>query len=117
MDLASPPDAQRSCRAASIIVPAMNYPAFRAGRPAPRRSTRATSTGCSPAGPDGTVTEKIADYFQRTLLPLADVVLDIHSGGKTLDFLPFAALAPAAGQEAGGGAAWPPCRRSTRPTP
>ena len=25
------------------------------------------------------------------LLPLADYVLDIHSGGKTLDFLPFAA--------------------------
>jgi N-alpha-acetyl-L-2,4-diaminobutyrate deacetylase len=35
------------------------------------------------------VTEKIADYFQRTLLPLADVVLDIHSGGKTLEFVPF----------------------------
>ncbi|MCY1438128.1 N-alpha-acetyl-L-2,4-diaminobutyric acid deacetylase [compost metagenome] len=37
------------------------------------------------------MTQKIADYFQRTLLPLADVVLDIHSGGRTLDFLPFAA--------------------------
>jgi len=36
------------------------------------------------------VTEKIADYFQRTLIPMADAVLDFHSGGKTLDFLPFA---------------------------
>jgi len=36
------------------------------------------------------VTEKIADYFQRTLLPMADVVVDIHAGGKTLDFIPFA---------------------------
>jgi N-alpha-acetyl-L-2,4-diaminobutyrate deacetylase len=44
-----------------------------------------------PGRPDGTVTEKIADYFQRYLLPLADIVLDFHSGGKTLDFLPFAA--------------------------
>jgi predicted deacylase len=45
-----------------------------------------------PAGrPDGTVTEKIADYFQRVLLPMADVVLDFQSGGKTLDFLPFCA--------------------------
>ncbi|MCY1292889.1 N-alpha-acetyl-L-2,4-diaminobutyric acid deacetylase [compost metagenome] len=37
------------------------------------------------------MTQKIADYFQRYLLPLADLVLDIHSGGRTLDFLPFAA--------------------------
>jgi N-alpha-acetyl-L-2,4-diaminobutyrate deacetylase len=37
------------------------------------------------------VTQKIADYFQRTLLPMADVVLDFHSGGRTLDFVPFAA--------------------------
>ncbi|WP_177486089.1 succinylglutamate desuccinylase/aspartoacylase family protein, partial [Pseudomonas sp. F16(2018)] len=44
-----------------------------------------------PGRPDGSVTEKIADYFRRTLLPLADIVLDIHSGGRTLDFLPFAA--------------------------
>ena len=44
-----------------------------------------------PGRPDGTVTEKIADYFQRMLVPMADVVLDIHAGGKTLDFVPFAA--------------------------
>ena len=44
-----------------------------------------------PGRPDGTLTEKIADYFQRCLLPLADYVLDIHSGGKTLQFVPFAA--------------------------
>lgn len=37
------------------------------------------------------MTEKIADYFTRVLLPLADVVLDFHSGGRTLDFLPYAA--------------------------
>src|SRR5690606_17231275 len=34
---------------------------------------------------------KIADYFQRELLPRADIVLDFHSGGRTLDFLPFCA--------------------------
>jgi N-alpha-acetyl-L-2,4-diaminobutyrate deacetylase len=37
------------------------------------------------------VTEKIADYVTRHLLPLADIVLDFHSGGRTLDFLPYAA--------------------------
>jgi N-alpha-acetyl-L-2,4-diaminobutyrate deacetylase len=44
-----------------------------------------------PGAPDGTVTQKIADYVQRMLVPMADIVLDFHSGGKTLDFLPFAA--------------------------
>jgi N-alpha-acetyl-L-2,4-diaminobutyrate deacetylase len=37
------------------------------------------------------VTEKIADYVTRHLIPLADIVLDFHSGGRTLDFLPYAA--------------------------
>lgn len=73
-----------------IIVPAMNYPAFRA-------STRTSPIDGGnlnrsfPGRPDGTITEKIADFFSRTLLPLADVVVDIHSGGKTLAFVPFAA--------------------------
>ena len=44
-----------------------------------------------PGKSDGTVTEKIADYFLNNLVPEADIVLDFHSGGKTLDFIPFAA--------------------------
>lgn len=73
-----------------IIVPAMNYPAFSA---ATRTSPidRGNLNRSFPGRPDGTVTQKIADYFQRVLLPMADVVLDFHSGGKTLDFLPYAA--------------------------
>jgi N2-acetyl-L-2,4-diaminobutanoate deacetylase len=73
-----------------IIVPAMNYPAFRAAR----RTSPIDAGNLNrifPGRPDGNVTEKIADYFQRFLLPLADIVLDYHSGGRTLDFLPFAA--------------------------
>jgi N-alpha-acetyl-L-2,4-diaminobutyrate deacetylase len=74
-----------------IILPFMNYPAFCAGR----RTSPVDGGNLNrvfPGRPDGTVTEKIADYFQRYLLPLADYVLDLHSGGKTLDFLPFAAV-------------------------
>ncbi len=89
-------DLARSLRAQDItgrviIVPMMNYPAFRAGR----RTSPIDGGNLNrlfPGKPDGSVTEKIADYFQRTLLPMADVVLDIHSGGKTLDFAPFAAV-------------------------
>jgi len=73
-----------------IIVPYFNYPAFRA---ATRTSPidRGNLNRAFPGRPDGTVTEKIADYFQRTLLPMADLAVDFHSGGKTLDFVPFAA--------------------------
>ena len=48
------------------------------------------------------MTGKIADYVTRALLPRADIVLDFHSGGRTLDFLPFAAahLLPDKVQEA-----------------
>ncbi|TPI35003.1 N-alpha-acetyl diaminobutyric acid deacetylase DoeB [Mesorhizobium sp. B3-2-1] len=73
-----------------IIVPAMNYPAFRAGtRTSP--IDKGNMNRSFPGRPDGTVTQKIADYFQRELLPRADIVFDFHSGGKTLDFVPFCA--------------------------
>lgn len=73
-----------------IIVPAMNYPAFCAGaRTSP--IDKGNLNRIFPGRPDGGVTEKIADYFTRHLLPMADVALDFHSGGKTLDFLPYAA--------------------------
>jgi N-alpha-acetyl-L-2,4-diaminobutyrate deacetylase len=73
-----------------VIVPYMNQPAFRA---ATRTSPidRGNMNRAFPGRPDGSVTERIADYFQRCLLPLADFVLDLHSGGRTLDFVPFAA--------------------------
>lgn len=73
-----------------IIVPAMNYPAFCACR---RTSPidGANMNRLFPGRANGTVSEKIADYFQTALLPLADIVLDFHSGGRTLDFVPFAA--------------------------
>ncbi len=74
-----------------IIVPAMNYPAFeKAKRVSPIDG--ANLNRVFPGKPYGTVTEIIADYFSTVLLPLSDFVLDIHSGGKTLDFLPFVAI-------------------------
>jgi N-alpha-acetyl-L-2,4-diaminobutyrate deacetylase len=73
-----------------IVVPFMNFPAFRAGR----RTSPIDGGNLNrsfPGQPDGSATEKIADFFERRLLPLADLVLDFHSGGRTLDFVPFAA--------------------------
>lgn len=84
-----------------IIVPALNYPAFRAGtRTSP--IDKGNMNRSFPGAPDGTVTQKIADYVQRHLLPRADIVLDFHSGGRTLDFVPFCAahILPDKAQEA-----------------
>ncbi|GAA0780459.1 N-alpha-acetyl diaminobutyric acid deacetylase DoeB [Roseibium denhamense] len=72
-----------------IIVPAFNYPAFEAGtRTSP--IDKGNLNRSFPGRPDGTVTQKIAHYFDSVLIPMADIVLDFHSGGKTLDFVPFA---------------------------
>ncbi len=74
-----------------IIVPAFNYPAFRAGR----RNSPIDSGNLNrafPGDPKGSVTEKIADYFLRMLVPQADLVLDIRSGGESLEFVPLAAV-------------------------
>jgi len=73
-----------------IIVPMMNAPAVQA---ASRTSPidKGNMNRAFPGHPAGTQTERVADYFSRVLIPLCDYALDIHSGGKTLDILPFAA--------------------------
>ncbi|MGR2739475.1 N(2)-acetyl-L-2,4-diaminobutanoate deacetylase DoeB [Billgrantia sp. Q4P2] len=73
-----------------IIVPMMNMPAAMAGkRTSPMDGGNLNRS--FPGDPDGTVTEKIADYFTRVMVPMCDVVLDLHSGGRTLDIIPFGA--------------------------
>jgi predicted deacylase len=41
-----------------------------------------------PGSPDGPPNEQLADYFTRVLFPMADIVIDIHSGGRTAWFIP-----------------------------
>ena len=73
-----------------IILPYMNYPAFRAGtRVSPIDAVNLNRA--FPGRADGTPSQKIANYINDVLVPVADIVLDYHSGGKTLDFLPYAA--------------------------
>ena len=73
-----------------IIIPMMNYPAFQAAtRVSP--IDQLNMNRIFPGDASGTITRLIADYITRVLLPMCDYVLDIHSGGKTLEFLPFAA--------------------------
>jgi N-alpha-acetyl-L-2,4-diaminobutyrate deacetylase len=41
-----------------------------------------------PGRPDGPPNEQLADYFTRVLFPMSDVVIDMHSGGRTAWFIP-----------------------------
>jgi len=70
-----------------ILVPALNMPAAKAGRrlsPLDGMNMNRAFPG-SPAGP---VTSQIAHYLTTVLFPASDVVIDIHSGGRSMDFLP-----------------------------
>jgi len=70
-----------------IILPALNLPAVKAGtRLSPIDG--ANMNRAFPGSRDGTITSMIAHFVYTEILPRADVVLDIHSGGKTLDFVP-----------------------------
>jgi N-alpha-acetyl-L-2,4-diaminobutyrate deacetylase len=56
-------------------------------------STRLWPSGANfnrsfPGRPDGSPNEQLADYFTRVLFPMADVVIDMHSGGNAFWFLP-----------------------------
>lgn len=73
-----------------IVLPGLNFPAVRAAaRCSPIDGGNMNRS--FPGRPDGTVTAMIAHYVATVLVPRADLVLDLHSGGKTLDFVPFAA--------------------------
>ena len=41
-----------------------------------------------PGSPQGAANEQLADYFTRVLFPAAEIVIDMHSGGRTAWFLP-----------------------------
>jgi N-alpha-acetyl-L-2,4-diaminobutyrate deacetylase len=69
-----------------VVVPVISKDASRA-------NTRLWPSGANfnrsfPGRPDGPPNEQLADYFTRVLFPLSDVVVDMHSGGRTAWFLP-----------------------------
>ena len=74
-----------------IIFPMANFPAGMAGR---RTSPidDANLNRSFPGNPDGTVTQQIAYYIESTLLPMADLVCDLHSGGSSLMYVPCALI-------------------------
>lgn len=80
-----------SVRGRIIIVPALNLPAVEAGtRCSPVDGVNMNR--CFPGQRDGGLTQMIAHYVSAVLLPMADVQIDLHSGGKTLEYTPTVIL-------------------------
>ncbi len=69
-----------------VVIPVISTAASRA-------NTRMWPSGANfnrsfPGSPDGPPNEQLADFFTRVLFPMADVVIDMHSGGRTAWFIP-----------------------------
>lgn len=70
-----------------IILPAANLPAAKAGlRTSPIDDLNLNRV--YPGDPAGTPTLAIAHYVETVLMPKADYVFDLHSGGSSLMYLP-----------------------------
>ena len=70
-----------------ILIPSLNMPAAKtATRLSPVDGKNLNR--CFPGNPEGTVTEAIAHYLTRALFPISDIIIDIHSGGRTMAVLP-----------------------------
>ena len=70
-----------------IILPMANYPAARAGnRVSPLDDGNLARL--YPGDPLGTPTRAIAHFIETELMSRADLVLDLHSGGSSLNYLP-----------------------------
>src|SRR5258708_22711665 len=72
-----------------IILSAANFPAAMAGmRTSPIDEGNLNRS--FPGDPDGRPTAMIAHYIENVLLPMADFVVDLHSGGSSLTYIPSA---------------------------
>jgi len=74
-----------------ILLPMANFPAALAGR----RTSPIDDLNLNrafPGNPDGSVTQQIAYYISTALIPLADIVFDVHSGGSSLLYLPSVSM-------------------------
>lgn len=72
-----------------ILIPTLTMPAAKAGtRLSPLDGKNFNR--CFPGDPAGSPSEALADYLTTVLFPLADIVIDIHTGGRGIDFTPCA---------------------------
>lgn len=74
-----------------IFLPAANTPAVIAGRRVSSVDDK-NMNRCFPGEADGTPTSQITHYIDSVLFPMSDILIDLHSGGSSLDLIPAAIL-------------------------
>lgn len=74
-----------------ILLPALNLPAVQAGQRLSPLDGKDLNR-VFPGSPTGSVTQLIAHYVHDHILPLCDAVIDLHSGGTSLDFIPYISM-------------------------
>jgi predicted deacylase len=73
-----------------IVIPSLSTPGSAAGT---RLWPDATNFNRAfPGRPDGTAPEQLAYHLTSVLFPMADVVCDFHTGGRSLAFQPMATM-------------------------
>jgi N-alpha-acetyl-L-2,4-diaminobutyrate deacetylase len=74
-----------------IIIPGLNQPALQARK----RLSPIDSKDMNrvfPGDPKGTISQVLAHYVRQAILPLCDAVVDLHSGGFSLNFVPYISM-------------------------
>jgi N-alpha-acetyl-L-2,4-diaminobutyrate deacetylase len=81
-----------------ILIPSLNFPAaLAATRLSPIDGMNLNRA--FPGEAEGPVTSQIAHYLTHVLFPMSDVVIDIHSGGRSMEFVPCAHMHLVANRE------------------
>lgn len=72
-----------------ILVPMANVGSFYRRTPFVNPSDNKNLNNTFPGSETGTITEQIANYITKQIIPQSDVFLDIHGGDANEDLLPF----------------------------
>lgn len=72
-----------------ILIPTLSGPAAKAATRLSPLDGR-NFNRCFPGNPLGTPSEMLAHYLSTVLFPMADIVIDLHTGGRSMNFVPCA---------------------------
>lgn len=72
-----------------ILIPTLSPPAAKAGTRLSPLDGR-NFNRCFPGNPAGTPSEMLAHYLSTVLFPMSDIVIDLHTGGRSMNFVPCA---------------------------
>ncbi|SHJ98559.1 succinylglutamate desuccinylase/aspartoacylase family protein [Pseudozobellia thermophila] len=76
-------------RGTLVIVPVANTASFFTRTPFVNPQDQKNLNNAFPGKVDGSITEQIAHYISTNIIPVSDVLLDVHGGDACEDLIPF----------------------------